>query len=195
MVDAARPDGAPDLPEPPHGETIASRRGFDGAWVHVRVDDVRLPSGRVRPREVVEHPGAVAIVALTIDDEVVMLRQHHHAIGRSLLGLPAGTVESGEAPAATARRELLEETGYAAGDLRELASYYTSPGYTDERLTIFLATECVPAPAERDPDELIAVAAVPLAAIPPLVAPGPAQLRDAKSLIGLLLLLRERPGV
>jgi ADP-ribose pyrophosphatase len=183
----------PDLPEPPHDETISSRRGYDGSWVHVRVDEVRLPSGRVRPREVVEHPGAVAIVALTAADDVLLLRQFHHAIGRSLLGLPAGTLEPGEAPAATARRELREETGYAAGDLRELASYYTSPGYTDERLTIFLATDCAPAGGERDPDELISVAALPMAAIPALVAPGPNQARDAKTLIGLLLLLRERP--
>jgi ADP-ribose pyrophosphatase len=190
------PDDAPvpDLPEPPHDETISSRRGYDGAWVHVRVDEVRLPSGRVRPREVVEHPGAVAIVALTTAGDVLLLRQFHHAIGRSLLGLPAGTLEPGEAPAATARRELREETGYAAGDLRELASYYTSPGYTDERLTIFLATDCAPAAGGRDRDELISVAAVPLAAIPALVAPGPNQLHDAKSLIGLLLLLRERPA-
>ncbi len=194
MSDVARPAGLPDIPEPPHGETIARRRGFDGAWVHVRVDTVRLPSGRQRPREVVEHPGAVAIVALTTADDVVLLRQFHHPIGRSLVGLPAGTLEPGEAPDAAARRELLEETGYAAGSLRELASYYTSPGYTDERMTIFLATDCATAPVQRDPDELIAVAAVPLTASPALVAPGSEQLRDAKSLIGLLLLLRERAG-
>ncbi|HET7095082.1 MAG TPA: NUDIX hydrolase, partial [Thermomicrobiales bacterium] len=151
MSDRSRSAGIPDIPEPPHDETISSRRGYDGAWAHVRVDEVRLPSGRVRPREVVEHPGAVAIVAVTAADEVVLLRQYHHAIGRSLLGLPAGTRDPGEAPVDTARRELLEETGYAAGALQELASYYTSPGYTDEQLTIFLATDCAPAPAERDP--------------------------------------------
>ncbi|HEU0114175.1 MAG TPA: NUDIX hydrolase [Thermomicrobiales bacterium] len=194
MSDRSRPSAIPEIPEPPHDETLASRRGYDGAWLHVRVDDARLPSGRIRPREVVEHPGAVAIVALTVADEVVLLRQFHHAIGRSLLGLPAGTLEPGETPVATARRELREETGYVAGEMRELASYYTSPGYTDERLTIFLAVDCVLAPTERDADELIAVAAVPLAAIPALVTPGPNQLRDAKSLIGLLLLLRERAG-
>lgn len=191
MPDPSDLPGLADVPEPPHGETVASRRGFDGALLHVRVDTVRLPSGRERPREVVEHPGAVAVVAVTTDRRLLLLRQYHHPIGRSLVGLPAGTLEPGETPEATARRELAEETGHAAGALRRLAAYYTSPGYTSERLTILLATDCVPVAARRDPDELIALAAVPLAEIPALVAPGPRQLQDAKTLIGLLLLLRE----
>lgn len=169
---------------------LGSSRGFDGKRVRVRVDAVRLPSGRETVREVVEHPGAVAIVPITIDDRVLLIRQHHHAIGRALLGLPAGTIDPDEAPIETARRELIEETGYAAGRLVELVSYYTSPGYTDERLTLFRADDCRPAGNGPSPDELISVVPVPLAEIPLLLAPGSDQIREAKTLIGLLLLLR-----
>ncbi|MFT4038173.1 MAG: NUDIX hydrolase [Thermomicrobiales bacterium] len=180
-------------PEDPSLGTIqSSRRGFDGKWIHVRIDEVQLPSGRVATREVVEHPGAVAIVALTPDDDVLLLRQAHHPIQRVLLGLPAGTLELGEAPEDCARRELTEETGYRAGSVSQLASYFTSPGYTSEQLTIFLAENCSFANGEIDPDELITVVPTPLAAIPTLVTPGPEQIADAKTLIGLLLLLRQR---
>src|SRR5829696_1031804 len=180
-----------DPEDPPLGETLSSQRGFDGTWVHVRVDEVRLPTGRVTTREVVEHPGSVAIVGVTGDDIVLLLRQSHHTISRTLLGIPAGTLEPGETPEACARRELIEETGYRAGRLTRLASYYTSPGYTDERMTIFYAADCEPAGGEIDPDELIRLAPMPLADVPRLLAPGPEQIEDAKSLIGLLLLLRE----
>ena len=180
-----------DRENPPFNETLSSRRGFDGAWVHVRVDEVRLPTGRVSTREIVEHPGSVAIVGVTCDGNVLLLRQSHHAIGRTLLGLPAGTLEPGESPEACARRELTEETGYRAGSLRQLAAFYTSPGYTNERLTIFHAADCEPAGGEIDPDELIRLAPMPLADVPRLLAPGPDQLEDAKTLIGLLILFRE----
>ena len=180
-----------DPEDPPLSEMLSSRRGFDGAWVHVRVDDVRLPTGRVTTREVVEHPGSVAIVGVTSDENVLLLRQSHHAIGRTLLGIPAGTLEPGESPEACARRELTEETGYRAGRLTQLASSYTSPGYTDERLPIFHAADCEPAGGEIDPDELIRLTPMPLADVPRLLAPGPQQIEDAKTLIGLLILLRE----
>lgn len=180
---------ATDPNDPPRGETLNTRRGFDGAWVHVRVDEVRLPTGRVTTRETVEHPGSVAIVGVTKDDQVLLLRQSHHPIGRTLLGIPAGTLEPGESPEACARRELEEETGYRAGPLTRLASYFTSPGYTDERMTIFHAIDCVPMGGKIDPDELIRLQLLPRAGIPTLVAPGPEQVQDAKTLIGLLLLL------
>jgi ADP-ribose pyrophosphatase len=180
-----------DHENPPLGETLSSRRGFDGAWVHVRVDEVRLPTGRVATREVVEHPGSVAIVGVTSDGNVLLLRQSHHTIGRTLLGIPAGTLEPGETPEACARRELIEETGYRAGRLTQLAAYYTSPGYTDERLTIFHAADCEPAGGEIDLDELIRLTPIPLANVSRLLAPGADQLEDAKTLIGLLILLRE----
>jgi ADP-ribose pyrophosphatase len=108
-----------------------------------------------------------------------------------LLGIPAGTLEPGETPEACARRELAEETGYRAGRLRQLAAYYTSPGYTNERLTIFHAADCEPAGGEIDPDELIRLTPMPLADVWRLLAPGPEQLEDAKTLIGLLILLFE----
>ena len=178
--------------DPPQAETLSTRRGFDGVHVHVRVDEVRLPSGRIASREVVEHPGSVAIVAVTTEGSVLLLRQRHHPIGRTLLGIPAGTLEPGESPETCARRELEEETGYRAGRLTPLATHFTSPGYTDERMTIFYAEDCEPVGGVIDPDELIHLAPVPLAEIGRLVAPGPEQLADAKTLIGLLLLLRQR---
>ena len=177
---------------PPREETLGNRRGYDGAWIHVRVDQVRLPSGRESVREVIEHPGAVAIVPITTDGRVLLLRQYHHAIGRVLLGLPAGTLEPGEEPATTASRELIEETGHAAGRLTQLVSYYTSPGYTNERLTIFRADDCRPTGGGPDPDELIALHPVALASLPSLLDPNGPMIEDAKTLIGLLWLLRDR---
>ena len=78
--------------DPPQADTLETRRGFDGAWIHVRVDRVRLPSGRITTRETVEHSGSVAIVGVTSEGEVLLLRQSHHTIGQTLLGLPAGTL-------------------------------------------------------------------------------------------------------
>ncbi len=176
---------------PPHGAVLGSRRGFDGKRVRVRVDDVRLPSGRRTVREVVETAPAVAIVPITTDGRVLLIRQYHHAIGRALLGLPAGTQEPDEEPAATARRELIEETGYAAETVTELVAYYPSPGYTDERLTIFRADGCRPVGGGPAPDELIDVVPVPLVEIPGLVASSALQIAESKTLIGLLWLLRQ----
>jgi ADP-ribose pyrophosphatase len=183
-----------DLPgpddDPPLGETIASGRGFDGVHVHVRVDRVRLPSGRIAIREVVEHPGSVAIVAVTRERQVLLLRQSHHAIQSTLLGLPAGTLGPKESPEACARRELEEETGYRPGQLTRLATYYVSPGYTDEQQALFRADNCEPAGGAIDPDELIHLVPVPLAEISGLVGTGLRQIADAKTLLGLLFLLQ-----
>lgn len=180
-------------PGDPTGETVlARRRAFDGRKVRVRVDAVRLPSGRETVREVVEHPGSVAIVPITVDGHLLLIRQHHHAIGRALLGIPAGTREPDEDPAETARRELIEETGYAPGRLTQLTAYYASPGYTNEQLIVFLAEDCVSTGGDPNPDELIQLVAVPLAAVPALVDGEDNQIEDAKSLIGILAFLRVR---
>lgn len=183
------------IPEPPRTETLRSRRGFDGVHLHLRVDDVRLPSGRESVREVLEHPGAVAVVPVTEDGHVVLIRQFHHSIGCSLLGIPAGTREPGEPAIETARRELLEETGLECDDLVHVAGYYTSPGFTDERMEIYLATGCRAVAGVMDEDESILLERVPLGEIARLVEPGPDQVAEGKGLIGLMLLLRLRPDL
>ena len=192
---------SPGDPAPPAAaqapDLLGSDRGYDGTLLHVRVDRVRLPSGRQTTREVVEHPGAVAVLPLTADGRVVFIRQYHHAIGEALLGIPAGTREPGEDAATTARRELAEETGYTAGRLTELTSFFTSPGYSDERMTIFRADDCRPGPGGPPADELIDLVPIPLADLPRLLGPGQDQLREAKTLVAVLWYLAhpEAPSV
>jgi len=119
--------------------------------VTVRSDQVRTPDNQLAERDVVLHPGAVAALALDAEDRILMIRQYRHPVGRLLWEIPAGLRDvAGEDPWLTAQRELVEETGYRARDWRVLADYYSSPGFSTERLRIFLARnlEAVPA-AER----------------------------------------------
>jgi ADP-ribose pyrophosphatase len=115
-------------------EPLRRRRVYEGKLLHVFEDIVRLPEGREARREVVEHIGAVTVVATAADERVVLVRQWRHATGRALWELPAGTREPGEDPAATAARELTEETGYAAAEWRELGHGPVSPGYSSEEI-------------------------------------------------------------
>jgi 8-oxo-dGDP phosphatase len=112
----------------------------DGRIVTVRRDQVAMPGGQSAGREVVEHPGAVGVVAMDEDGRVLLIRQYRHPVGRKLWEIPAGLRDvAGEAPLQTAQRELVEEAGYLAADWQVLADYYSSPGITNERLRIFLA--------------------------------------------------------
>ncbi len=181
------PGHAPDLP---HEERIDSRRAFDGRLLHVRVDDVRLPSGRESVREIVEHPGSAVIVPVTTDGHVLMIRQYRYATGEYLLELPAGLVDPGEDIATAGTRELLEETGHRAGSVRELARVWVSPGYSEERTTLLLAEGCEPVPHEGDEDEPIQIIRVPLAAVPSLLEPGASPVHNAQAMLGLLWLVR-----
>ena len=131
---------------------VSSDIQFRGRLVTVRTDKVRMPGGNLAEREVVQHPGAVAVLALDDADQVLMIRQYRHPVGRLLWEIPAGLRDvAGEPLLATAQRELLEEAGYRARDWRVLVDFYSSPGFTTERLRVFLARglELVP-PAERD---------------------------------------------
>jgi ADP-ribose pyrophosphatase len=172
----------------PHEETLRSERGFDGKLLHVRVDHVRLPSGRESVREVVEHPGAVAILALTANDEVILVRQWRHAVRRRLLEIPAGTREPDEATELTARRELLEETGYRAGSTSLIAEYFSSAGFSNEQMTLYCATGCIAEPFAASPDEHTEVVLVQRSDVRALLTPG-GEIQDAKSLVGLYWLL------
>ena len=135
-----------------HWPVVSSAELFHGRLVSGRTDKVRMPDDKVAERDVVIHPGAVAVLALDSAQQVLLIRQYRHPVGRLLWEIPAGLRDvSGEPPWATARRELLEEAGYRAGDWRVLADYYTSPGFSTERLRVFLARDLEFVPeAERD---------------------------------------------
>jgi 8-oxo-dGDP phosphatase len=131
---------------------VGSEKLAEGSVVTVRRDQVRMPDGAEVGREVIEHPGAVGIVALDDAGQVLLIRQYRHPAGRMLWEIPAGLRDvAGEPPLATARRELLEEAGYLAADWQVLADFFTSPGITSERLRVYLARGMTRVPdAERD---------------------------------------------
>ena len=163
------------------GETI-----YAGKLLTLRRDQVRLESGREAIREVVVHPGAVAVVLILPDGRVVMVRQYRHAAGRALLEIPAGTLDQpGESVEVAAARELREETGYSAAHLTLLVAFYTAPGFCTERITLFLATDLTRGEQSPMDDEAITIEEVALADLPVLIARG--EIADAKTLTGLLL--------
>jgi ADP-ribose pyrophosphatase len=131
---------------------VSSSEMFHGRLITVRADKVRMPGSNAAEREVVVHPGAVAVLALDDAGQVLLIRQYRHPVSRLLWEIPAGLRDvAGEPAWHTGRRELLEEAGYRARDWRVLADYYSSPGFTTERLRIFLARELEFVPAgERD---------------------------------------------
>jgi ADP-ribose pyrophosphatase len=171
---------------------IGQRDGFDGAFIKVRVDDVRLPSGRTSRREVVEHPGAVAVIAVTADRHLLLVRQFRYAAGRELLEIPAGTREPNEDAATTAHRELIEETGHTARSMTHVLTFFSSPGYSTEQIALFYAADCAPVPHDPDSDAPARLERISLADLLALVTNTSAdQIEDGKTLIGLLWLLRE----
>jgi ADP-ribose pyrophosphatase len=151
---------------------------YDGSLLRVVVE--RWGDHR---REIVEHPGSVAVVAIDRGGRVVLVRQLREAARTMLLELPAGAMEAGEDPIVTAQRELREETGYGQGAWRRLGAVWTSPGFLRERMHLFLAEDVEPGAAEPDADEEVEVVLVPFAE----AVAGAAELDDAKTVAGLLL--------
>jgi ADP-ribose pyrophosphatase len=165
---------------------IEGRRVYEGRVVSLDVDRVRFTDGGEATREVVRHPGAVVVAAITTEGHVVLERQFRYAAGEVLLELPAGTLAPGEDPLACAQRELAEETGCAAREWRRLSPFYTAPGFTDERMHCFLAVGAARVGEARpEADERIEVVTMPLAEAVAAMVRG--EVRDAKSIIGLLL--------
>jgi ADP-ribose pyrophosphatase len=164
---------------------IESRCIYDGRIVRFRVDTIALSNNRTAIREIVTTPGAVAIIPLTDDRQVRLVRQYRSAVGDYLLELPAGTLHPGEAPEMAAPRELAEETGDRAHHWQYLTSFHTMPGVCDEIIHLYLATGLTPGETNRDPDEDMDVVTVPLGQALDMVRSG--QIRDAKTIVGLLL--------
>jgi len=176
----------PDASAEPFPEVLGSRVVYEGRVVSLRVDEIALPHGRRATREVVEHPGAIVVIALDERGEVALVRQYRHAVKRYLLELPAGGLEPGEEPLATAQRELREEVGVEAARWTPLGHFFSSPGFANEILHVFLAEDLRPAYAEPDEDEDIAVVRYSLSEL----YEHPERIEDAKSLAALFLLSR-----
>ncbi len=149
-----------------------------------------LPDGRENTREVIEHPGAVAIIPLVDDRHVCLIRNYRLAIGRWLLEIPAGTLEPGEDPLVTAHRELAEETGYTAQLMEPLCQMVFSPGILHERMHIFVATGLTPGPTRLESGEQIDSHVKPLVEALAMIERG--EVEDAKTVAALLLYARRQ---
>jgi ADP-ribose pyrophosphatase len=164
---------------------LASERIYEGRLLNLRVDQIRTAAGVESVREIVEHPGAIALIALDDAERVLLVKQYRHAVRAVTLEIPAGILEPGEEPTAAAQRELREETGYRAGRLERLGGIHTAPGFSTEYIHFFLATRLVPDRLAMDDDEVIDLIRLPLADAVDLIHT--AQIDDGKTVSGLLL--------
>lgn len=165
-------------------ERLGRREIYRGRIVDLSIDRVRLPNGEVCELELIRHPGAAAIVPLDDAGDVVLVRQFRYAASGWLLEVPAGKLDGGEAPERCAARELEEETGLRARGFRSLGWIWTTPGFTDEKIWLYLATGLEPARQALQPDEVLRVERLPLADAVERAARG--EIRDAKSVCALL---------
>ena len=172
-------------------EVVSSTLVYEGKIVTLRVDEIRLDEERTAVREVVEHPGAIVVAAVDDSGEVYLVRQYRHPVGRELLELPAGALERGDDPAAAAKRELREEAGLEAAQWTSLGSFFSSPGFANERLHAFLARDLCWVGTDPDEDEDLTIVKRPLDGL--LDAAG--DLTDAKTLATLLLVRRELESI
>ena len=167
---------------------LRSKYVYRGHVINLRLDQVRLPTRQIVVREIVEHRGAVAIVALDSRKRVLLVRQYRSGAGRELLEIPAGTLEKGEKPARCAVRELKEETGYHAAEWQALGHFYSSPGVCTEKMYLFVARRLTRGTAAPDEDELLRVERVPFAQALAQIERG--EITDAKTIVGLLRIAR-----
>lgn len=169
-------------------KTIRSKKIYDGKILSLRVDRVKLPDGSESNREIVDHSGGVAVVAVTEDDEILTVRQYRKAMEKSLLELPAGKLEVGEDPLDCANRELEEETGYRAKSMERIAEFYTAPGFCSEKVYIYYAEELEFVGSNLDEGEFLEVEKYKLTELESLIG----KLEDGKTIIGLMHLLKKK---
>lgn len=165
-------------------KTIRSEVIYSGRVVHLRKDEVTLPNGKKSFREIIDHPGAVVILAQSSLDKIIMVKQFRKAIDEVLLELPAGTLEPEEKIIDCAKRELAEETGYQAENWEKVFDFYSAPGFCNERLSLFFAWDLKKTESNTDFDEFIEVIEIDKKSL--LYLLDHKQIEDAKTLIGIL---------
>lgn len=168
-----------ELPRLISSETVYRGRLFD-----VEMDALEMANGVTALREIIRHPGAVAMVPVDDEGRLLLVTQYRHAAGRRLLELPAGTLEHGEEPLAAVARELQEEVGYAPGKVEALGGFYVAPGYTTEYIYLFVCTELRESALDGDEDEDIEVERLTRDEVLAAIESG--EICDAKSVIGVL---------
>ncbi|MDF2945790.1 MAG: ADP-ribose pyrophosphatase [Bacillales bacterium] len=166
-------------------KTLNREEIFTGKVIKVFKDEVELPDGKTSTREIVKHPGAVAVIAQNDQGKIILVEQYRKALERPLLEVPAGKIEVGELPELTAKRELEEETGYECGSLELMYSFYTSPGFADELIYLYEAKYCrkLEDSAGLDEDEFVDIIEVSLQEAEVLIKEG--RIKDAKTIIAI----------
>lgn len=166
------------------------REVYRGRVFRLVCKDLSFPSGHRATYGIIEHPGAVTILPVFANGDVLFVRQYRVAVGKPILELPAGTLEQGESPLQTAKREVVEETGYRAQKWRKIGEFYTAPGFCTELMRVYVATVLKRAYAPGDPDEDIHTVRLPCSRALNFAQNG--RIRDAKSIAGLLLYHAQR---
>ena len=177
---------------------LSTRRAYSGKVISLDIDTVRFPDGSQGELEMVRHPGASAIVPFLsdpagTDPQLLLIKQYRYAALDFLYEIPAGRLEPNEAPEVCARRELQEETGCTAGTLEHMHTMFTTPGFTDEKIHLFLAFDLTRGEANREADEFISVEVVPLTAALDMIRDG--RIKDAKTALGILYAAGFKAGV
>jgi ADP-ribose pyrophosphatase len=176
---------------------LSARRVYDGRVINVDIDTVRFPNGSTGELEMVRHPGASAVVPfltdpLGDDPQILLIKQFRHAADAFIYEVPAGKLEGGEPPIECAHRELREETGCTAGKMEHIYTLFTTPGFTDEKIHVFMASALTRGEVAHEKDEFMTVETVTLSRALELVKAG--ELADAKTALALLFVAGFRLG-
>lgn len=164
-------------------KTMKSEKIYEGKIINLRIDTVELPDKKYSKREIVEHPGAVGIIPITDDGCMILVKQFRKAVEKFLLEIPAGKIEVNEEPKETGLRELAEETGYTANKLEYLFEFYTSPGFSNEKIYLFLATDLEKKEIKPRSDEYIWVEKHKIEDLIDMVIRG--EINDAKTIVAI----------
>ncbi len=166
-------------------KTMNSEKIYNGKIINLRIDTVELPEHKYQKREIVEHPGGVCVLALTENKEMILIKQFRKPAEEVLLEIPAGKLEPGEDPKECGLRELKEETGYTCEKIEFLSLFYTSPGFSDEKIYLYLATGLKEGEACPDEGEYVETLKINIPDALDMIKSG--KIKDAKTIIGILL--------